>query len=473
MRARSLEAIVIAAIQVMHLSAPILQAKNSFSLRLARIVVLMCISATSLLLSCDAVTIGAGAGAAAPGDQESAGDAGSSGNDMPQQGETGAGSDATVDDDDGVIAALLRDSDGDGTKDIDEIHNWTDPLDATEGGDLDDDGIPNRDDADVDGDGLNNGEDPDADGDGIANGEDDDVDGDGLLAQEDEDDDGDGTDDDEDEDKNGDGKTDCECKHGVCSAFKGLCFCERGWEGEECDEFHCRDIRTCNNGTCVGPNTCRCNAGWENIGSVQCAVYHCRGVRNCSGHGQCVGPDECECDVDWKGSPDCSRHTCTAVPVRCDDGDPCTIDTCDPAAGCEHEPLVCPLFEECVSGQCTDPCRSAADCADGEGCRDGGCFPCEDDAECRDGDPCTVDLCEDAGCTNEPLSCSILEECVLGKCVESCVEDGDCADSQSCREGGCFEDCAEDNDCDDVETCNDGSCVPEDQEENGDEGEGD
>jgi hypothetical protein len=379
----------------------------------------------------------------------------------------GSGTDANgnENDNDDVIAALFRDSDGDGTLDIYEVQNGTDPLDPTEGGDIDGDGVPNQLDNDVDGDGADNSNDPDIDGDGIANGDDDDVDGDGEDNDEDDDDDGDGTPDDEDEDDDNDGEDDCDCEHGVCSSFGGLCFCDPGWKGEDCDEFHCNDIR-CHNGTCVGPNTCRCNPGWESVGTIACAVYHCRQARNCNGHGQCIGPNVCQCDSDWRGLEDCSLHTCDRNPSLCDDGNSCTIDTCVPSSGCENEPIVCTLFEVCINGECTSPCNSAADCEDGQGCRDGGCFDCEDDSECRDGDPCTGDTCNAQNeCENEPVVCAIFEECVLGKCVEGCFNESDCSLTQSCRDGGCFEDCSDSADCDDGEVCDDDVCIPEDQED--------
>src|SRR6185295_18894341 len=97
----------------------------------------------------------------------------------------------------------------------------------------------NGSDEDVDGDGEANGQDDDIDGDGLSNGADEDADGDGLLVPEDEDDDG-------------DGEADCDCGHGQC--IGGDCLCQAGWEGDACDEFHCKDVRNCNNGTCVGPN---------------------------------------------------------------------------------------------------------------------------------------------------------------------------------------------------------------------------
>jgi hypothetical protein len=42
----------------------------------------------------------------------------------------------------------------------------------------------------------------------------------------------------------------------------------------------------------------------------------------------------------------CSNGQCTGVKVNCDDGNPCTLDACDPATGqCTHAPI-----KGCVCG---------------------------------------------------------------------------------------------------------------------------
>jgi Putative metal-binding motif len=60
-----------------------------------------------------------------------------------------------------------------------------------------------------------------------------------------------------------------------------------------------------------------------------------------------VEPDECAADSDCSGGDACelavcakdgSRLTCQTVPVACDDGDPCSLDSCDvTAGGCVHQ----------------------------------------------------------------------------------------------------------------------------------------
>lgn len=375
----------------------------------------------------------------------------------------GCGACAELRVDDLLLLAAVLDSDGDGNSDLIEFFNGGDPFDPHDGPDIDGDGIPNGQDDDVDGDGLANGDDPDIDGDGVPNGDDADMDADGEDNDTDRDDDGDGIPDRDDEDDDADGEPDCPCKHGVCSGVLGQCSCEPGWKGESCDEFHCRDIRNCNNGTCIGPNTCGCNRGWESVGSIPCAVFHCRGVRNCSGHGQCVGPDACECDAGWLGSPDCSRPTCVASPSTCNDHDPCTLDECNPINGCTHSPWQCPGSQVCVNGDCTDRCNWAGDCSSDQGCRDGGCFECGSDLECSDGNPCTSDECSSGRCLN--FGCEVGTSCVLGKCVAAC-SDGQCDEGEVCKLDGCFASCTGDS-CDDGEECHQNACRPKQCESDG------
>ena len=74
----------------------------------------------------------------------------------------------------------------------------------------------------------------------------------------------------------------------------------------------------------------------------------------------------------------CVNGQCAYIPVNCDDGDACTIDSCDPTTGdCVNEPK-----------------------------------------DCDDGDPCTIDSCDPAtgNCLNEPKDCDDSNPCTLDFC---------------------------------------------------------
>ena len=266
-----------------------------------------------------------------------------------------------------VLAALALDSDNDGRSDLEELVLGNDPFDPLDGPDIDGDGIPNGEDPDVDGDGIDNADDPDVDGDGILNGDDDDVDGDGLLASEDDDDDGDGILDLLDIDDDGDGEQDCGCENGTCSAFGGFCFCDQGWEGEDCDSFHCRDVFDCGPwGSCIGANECRCVSGAFTVNEHNpCSRFFCAAVNSCSGHGVCIAPNICKCDLDRRLSPDCSKTNCE---LACNDGFTCTDTNCDDTS----------TERDGIMVTCNDTVRHDERCPD-QGCQKGICDPANPD----------------------------------------------------------------------------------------------
>lgn len=74
------------------------------------------------------------------------------------------------------------------------------------------------------------------------------------------------------------------------------------------------------------------------------------------------------------------RHT--ALSSKCDDGDPCTVDSCNPITGCRYEPVVCESKNLCKKGTC-DPTMGGSctfedtsnECDDGDPCTVDSCDP--------------------------------------------------------------------------------------------------
>ncbi len=146
------------------------------------------------------------------------------------------------------------------------------------------------------------------------------------------------------------------------------------------------------------------------------------------------------------GTTTCCAGTC--APLGCSDGNPCTTDSCDPAAGCVHTPIsgtvtACDDGNPCTIG---DTCRGDGTCGSGplRPCSDGnpcttdscdpviGCVnrPAPDDTACSDGNACTVnDVCLSGVCTAGPTrTCMVSSErrlCVSVRCDNAlgCVED--------------------------------------------------
>ena len=118
-----------------------------------------------------------------------------------------------------------------------------------------------------------------------------------------------------------------------------------------------------------------------------------------------------------------TRDACGNVLMRegCDDDDPCTRDTCDPAAGCGHAPVDAPgCGDDCA------PARATTACVDGDLVWLDGCGePGEVAVSCDDGVACTEDACDDdalvcvhvaaEGC--EPVACD-------GAWSTACDEEG-------------------------------------------------
>lgn len=94
------------------------------------------------------------------------------------------------------------------------------------------------------------------------------------------------------------------------------------------------------------------------------------------------------------------------TPLSCDDGNPCTLDACDPQFGCQHVPLpdgtVCGVNAQCVFGACITIVDT-----DGDGVPDASdncpTVPGQVGAACDDGDPDTFLSVLNGGCLCEAV----------------------------------------------------------------------
>jgi hypothetical protein len=151
------------------------------------------------------------------------------------------------------------------------------------------------------------------------------------------------------------------------------------------------------------------------------------------GHASCDDGDPCTTD---SCRPD--TGSCIQTFVDCSDADPCTYDGCDAAGSCVHTPAgdqdgdgICDPLDDgdgdgvpdsqdrcgaSPAGVAVDPtgCACAdpghAPCADADPCTEDGCDAASaacvhGPPTCDDGDPCTADACTGAaGCTHAPAS---------------------------------------------------------------------
>jgi Dictyostelium (slime mold) repeat len=182
-------------------------------------------------------------------------------------------------------------------------------------------------------------------------------------------------------------------------------------------------------------------------GRCMTALFLPEGVP-CSDNNVCTTGDVC-------GNRD---GICRGTPV-CDDGDPCTIDTCDPVTGaCTHAPNsgACDDGNACTIGEtCTDAvCGGGApvSCDDGNSCTldtcdpvTGACAHAPNSGACDDGNACTIgETCTDAVCGGgAPVSCDDANACTLDACdpvTGACAHtpnSGACDDHNACTADGC------------------------------------
>ncbi len=242
------------------------------------------------------------------------------------------------------------------------------------------------------------------------------------------------------------------------------------------DEDPCTDDK-CNAGVCENPPRV-CNDG-----------LYCNGIEACDPEsGECIQAtpidldDGVLCTVD-KCNEDTDQIVHDPDNAGCDDGDPCTDNVCDAAAGCLSQNNkaacddgdACTENDKCGDGVCSGKPKACDDglfCNGAESCdpANGDCLPgtapetddgvdcttdsCDegkdevlhepDAAACGDDNPCTDDVCDpEEGCSNPNNT----DEC----------DDGDpCTENDACAEGACTATpklCSDGLFCNGLETC--------------------
>ena len=202
---------------------------------------------------------------------------------------------------------------------------------------------------------------------------------------------------------------------GACDPATGACSSPAKPEGSACGSSACSPNDHCQGGVCVPGPTTTCSAsdachlaGTCNPATGACsnppapAGTPCGDSNACTGIGQCDGLGACV----------------VSIPPVVDDGNPCTIDVCDPVFGVIHTPV--PSGTTCGNG---DRCDGDETC-DGAGTCTVGTPPVVDD-----GNPCTDDTCDPAtGVTHTPrpagdLACNDANAC---NGLEQCDGAGTC-----------------------------------------------
>ncbi|TMA37635.1 MAG: DNRLRE domain-containing protein [Deltaproteobacteria bacterium] len=240
-----------------------------------------------------------------------------------------------------------------------------------------------------------------------------------------------------------------------------------------CDDHDaCTTADGCTGGRCVGTRR-SCDDGnvcTDDSCNPATGCVHTANTAPCDDGDACTTLDAC------KGG----KCVGSAPPSYCDDGNVCTDDSCNPATGCEHTPNTascndfdaCTTNDTCSGGRCIG--RGARNCDDGNPCTDDSCSPLTgcvhtpNSAPCDDLDACTVgDTCAEGRCVGAPRSCDDGNGCTDDACrpETGCVhtanrapcDDGDaCTTGDTCSGGRCMGGAPPR--CDDSNPCTDDAC---------------
>ncbi len=155
----------------------------------------------------------------------------------------------------------------------------------------------------------------------------------------------------------------------------------------------------------------------------------------------------------------CGQGLCIGQDVTCDDGNPCTDDSCESAVGCVYAPNTascddgdgCTSGDACTDGACvgtpstTEPDCEEAACSDGTCAADETCATCPSDCGACNTDPCAATEVEDCagGCTASVEIGDGICDAALN-CALFDMDGGDCLSTGPCEAGqmqDCFGDC--------------------------------
>ncbi|MEZ4265985.1 MAG: hypothetical protein R3F39_06370 [Myxococcota bacterium] len=292
-------------------------------------------------------------------------------------------------------------------------------------------------------------------------------------------------------------EVDCSGLDGPCSTgacVDGSCTLVLEAEGTTCQPANaCILNATCGaSGNCDGTwdgSKCKCGSNAECDDGRACTLDICNTATGaCSSTpvaGTCLLGEECYNGGEVHPFDQCLRCDVSAsqtawTAVSCDDGDACTVDSCDAVNGCSQK-----------AGPAGSCCKFASDClaaglvagaCEVVSCKAGSCQVVSDETAngkaCDDGSACTIDdTCQAGGCTGGvPKSCvkptagacvTVACEAGTGDCVETPLAMGaGCDDANACTVGdvcdaagvcaGAAKNCGEGDDCT-VATCDAGS----------------
>ena len=217
---------------------------------------------------------------------------------------------------------------------------------------------------------------------------------------------------------------DCKATNQVCEL--GTKICVDCLSANDCASgLACVAHKCATQTKCVSSKDCPAVCDKANGLCVDClADGDCKPNQFCGSNKTCHA-DVCAASVcSTQGFYACAANgSAFAAPVLCDDGSPCTTDTCDTSAGCKFTPQV----DGTVCGGDGALCGALATCQAGK------CVP-KQAAGCDDGNVCTADVCDPkTGCVHTAQAGG---KCTAGKDGSPCTSGTvACLASGLCGEG--------------------------------------
>ncbi len=222
-----------------------------------------------------------------------------------------------------------------------------------------------------------------------------------------------------------------DCTFDTCNSASGGC-AHKPLTGACDDGSACTSDDTCDGVHCVGvPLPTCCSASDDCDDGNPCTQDTCT-AGSCGYAVAAVEGAPCEDDNACTKKSSCASGFCVPTTLTiCDDGNPCTVDSCNAKLGCVAQPL-----------------GDAANCDDGDACNgvalcQGGVCVNGAAPTCDDANPCTSDSCSpQAGCKheinaascNDGNACTLKDTCVKGNCVGLAIA---CNDDQPCTSDSC------------------------------------
>lgn len=244
------------------------------------------------------------------------------------------------------------------------------------------------------------------------------------------------------------------CTNDTCATATGQCVYTNNTAN--CSDGNvCTLVDKCSGGKCVGTGEPTCDD--NNV----CTSDSCDKTLGCQ-HAAVANNTPCDDGNGCSTGDQCKAGKCTAsAGTNCDDDNPCTkdacaADICDPVSepngtACVYDK--CHINSECQAGKCTqgEPLK----CDDGNPCTTDSCDPligCKyvnvEGGSCSDGDLCTIeDKCSGGKCVGKETSCAPIDDCHLagtcnaktGTCDDPrAPDDTECGDGKGkCVTGKC------------------------------------